>query len=341
MVRHAWSSPQEIAQQMECCKQAGFNAVLFQVRGNGTAFYRSKLEPLAEEYRTDPGFDPLEVACREAHARGLAIHAWVNVMPAWRGHQPPADPNQLYNKHPDWFWYDQRGQRQPLGNFYVSLNACRPEVREYLVTVFEDIVRRYPVDGLHLDYCRFPMEEAPRGRDYPRDARTLAIYKAATGRTPDANKTAWTNWRIAQVSRLVADVRTMMRRVRPTARLTASCGGEYEDWRLHYFQDGPAWLRANLVDAVMVMNYTNNLNVYRRQQQAWWAAAPGKWVAPGIGLHTHRNVQATIDQLRLAQQWGHGFALFSSESLFARDAMAQQRLQAVGPILRAGASKSM
>ena len=139
---------------MENCRQGGFNTVLFQVRGNGTAFYRSRIEPLTHEYKKgDPRFDPLEVACREAHRRGLALHAWVNVMPGWRGPRPPADRKQLYRARPEWFLKDQHGKRQPLdSDFYVSLNPCLPEVRDYLVKVFADIMRRYPVDGLHLDW---------------------------------------------------------------------------------------------------------------------------------------------------------------------------------------------
>ena len=74
--RQAYRSPQQIADLMQRIRDAGLNTVLFQVRRNGTAFYRSSIEPLAEEYtRGDPGFDPLTVACREAHRRGLAIHA--------------------------------------------------------------------------------------------------------------------------------------------------------------------------------------------------------------------------------------------------------------------------
>ena len=136
VVRQVYSSPDQIADLMEKCRQAGLNTVLFQVRGNGTAFHRSTIEPPAVEYGgRDPGFDQLEVACDEAHRRGIALHAWVNVMPAWKGKTPPGDPRQLYNARPEWFWYDQDGRRQPLDDFYVSLNPCLPEVRAYLVSV--------------------------------------------------------------------------------------------------------------------------------------------------------------------------------------------------------------
>src|SRR5262245_40426125 len=83
VTRFDYRTADDVAQIMEHCQSAGLNTVMFQVRGNGTAFYRSRREPWAQELGgKDPGFDPLEVACREAHARHIQLHAWVNVMPA-------------------------------------------------------------------------------------------------------------------------------------------------------------------------------------------------------------------------------------------------------------------
>ncbi|GMU22055.1 MAG: hypothetical protein AMXMBFR13_21430 [Phycisphaerae bacterium] len=333
VVRRAYRSPEQIATLMEDCRRAGFNTVLFQVRGNGTAFYRSKLEPLAEEFRAgDPGFDPLEIACREAHRRGMALHAWVNVMPAWRGPSPPRDPEQLYHRHPEWFWYDQHGDREPLHKWYVSLNPCLPEVRNYLVSVFEDLVSRYRVDGLHLDYIRFPSEEAPKGSDYPHDARTLWIFKQATGNTPQQDKAAWSRWRTEQVTQLVRDIRAMTRRVRPGLKLTAACWADIEGVRKNYFQDGPAWIRNHLVDLVLVMNYSANTNVFRQRQEAWQRAAAGRPVAAGVGVYLHDSNAVTAEQVRLARTWGGGLAVFSDQALFT-NARGQQRVDVIRPIL--------
>src|SRR5262245_57705752 len=137
VTRSDYKSADDVTAIMRNCADAGFNTVLFQVRGNGTAYYKSNYEPWDKALGgKDPGWDPLELAIREAHARGMTLHAWVNVMPAWRGKTPPENPEQLYNKHPEWFWYDQHGDRQALSTFYVSLNPCLPEVRTYIVDVF-------------------------------------------------------------------------------------------------------------------------------------------------------------------------------------------------------------
>jgi uncharacterized lipoprotein YddW (UPF0748 family) len=96
-------------QQVRTCianaARGGFDTVLFQVRGNGTVFYRSSLEPWAEEFdHQDPGFDPLAIACQEAKRLGVSIHAWINAVPGWRGDQPPPDTS------PPQHWIAQIGR---------------------------------------------------------------------------------------------------------------------------------------------------------------------------------------------------------------------------------------
>ena len=335
VVRRAYNSPEEIAGLMEACRQAGFNTVLFQVRGTATVHYRSAIEPMAYEYRSPPTFDPLEVACREAHRRGLALHAWVNMMPAWHGPTPPTDPRHVYNTHPEWFWYDQAGRRQPLGNCYVSLNPCLPEVRAYIVSILEEIVRKYPVDGLHLDYVRFPTEGSPRKSEYPYDRNTLALYRQATGQRPRDNRARWSSWRTQQVTQLVMDARSMVTRVRPGVKLTAACGHDMNAWRKDYFQDGPTWVRNGYVDLIFVMNYTNNTAAFAQRQAAWRRAAGGYPVAAGIGLDQHRSPAISIEQIRMAQQWGQGWSLFSSNLLFDGSPQSRYRLEQIRPALLA------
>jgi uncharacterized lipoprotein YddW (UPF0748 family) len=256
-------------------------------------------------------------------------------MPAWKGSQLPSNPRQVYNAHPEWFWYDQRGRRQPLGDFYVSLNPCLPAVRQYLVGIMREIVTRYPVDGLHLDYIRFPMDEVRKGTDYPYDRQTLSLYRQATGRTPQQSMAAWSQWRTQQVTQLVSEIRGMARQVRPTVLLTAACGPDLDDFRRSYFQDGPTWLRTGLVDAVFVMNYNNSMASFRRRQDAWRQAAGSRMLIPGIGEYLHTDDRTTIEQLKLARQWGKGFAIFSYASLFSGTARAQGRLNTIRPLIAA------
>lgn len=322
VTRWDYKSPQDIARVMDNCKNAGFNTVLFQVRGNGTASYRSKIEPWAEEFKgRDPGFDPLAIACKEGHRRGLEVHAWANVIPGWRGKAPPTDPRQLYNAHPDWFWRDAAGRRQPLG-WYCSVNPCYAEVRKHLTAVMREIVS-YPVDGLHLDYIRFPNEwneSYPNGAtvpDYPRDPRTLAMFKRATGKTPDQAPGAWNAWRSAQITQVVRDIRGMMRRQNPGAVLSAAVGASPEEAKRKHYQDARQWIKEGLVDAVYPMNYDQDLGVYSRRLNEWTGHRSQVAVVPGI-MFDKREADKVLAQVNRTSQTGSHFAAFAYNSLFER-----------------------
>ncbi len=323
VTRWDYKTPRDIHTIMNNCRQAGFNTILFQVRGSGTAFYRSSLEPWADELGgRDPGFDPLSVACKEAHRQGLRIHAWMNVMPGWRGKKPPTNPRQLYNAHPDWFLTDGSGRRQPLG-WYCSLNPCLPQVRKYLVAVAHEVVSQYPVDGLHLDYIRFPIEWTdayPKGAsvpDYPRDSKTLAIYHRETGKHPDASPRHWAHWRTEKVTQLVGEIRSMMRKVKPGIVLSAATGADADRARRAYFQDAQAWIARHLVDMIYPMNYAEDMRSYN-QRVVSWASAPSRVsVVMGI-MFDKRRSQTILEQVNLARRKSNHFAAFAYNSLFER-----------------------
>lgn len=326
VTRGDYKSPEDVTRIMDNCQQAGLNAVMFQVRGNGTVFYKSSIEPWADELGgTDPGWDPLALACKEAHARGMDLHAWVNVMPAWRGTKPPTNPEQLYNKHPEWFWYDQKGARQPLSSFYVSLNPCLPEVRTYLVDVYRDLVAHYDIDGLHMDYIRFPNEPPAIPEkseiDYSYDARTLALYKQATGLTPDDDKERWNQWRTDQVTQLVADIHNMLRWTKSHVALTA-CVGTDPKGSLRHFRDDRRWANERLVEAVFPMNYVDNAEDFGKRLDGWGTDKPPIPVVPGLWFGRHRGQspeEATADvkrQIELAREKTGNFCIFSYATLF-------------------------
>jgi uncharacterized lipoprotein YddW (UPF0748 family) len=322
VTRWDYKSASDIARVMDNCKNAGFNTVLFQVRGAGTVAYRSKIEPWAEEFGGhDPGFDPLSVACKEANRRGLSLHAWVNVIPGYRGKEPPRDPRQLYNAHPDWFLRDAYGHRQPLG-WYDSLNPCYPEVRRYLTTLMYEIVSRYPVDGLHLDYARFPTEYVDSYGsqpvpDYPRDPRTLALFRKAAGKSPEQAPAAWDAWRTDCMTQVVRDIRGMMLKEKPKAALTAAVGPMPDEHRRKYFQDAQRWTRDGLVDAVYPMNYESDLRVYTNRLAAWTSMRPGVPVVTGV-MFDKRNAGTVLAQVHEATRRGTHFAAFAYNSLFER-----------------------
>jgi uncharacterized lipoprotein YddW (UPF0748 family) len=331
VTRFDYKTREDVIQIVDHSKSAGFNTVLFQVRGNATASYASSFEPWSEQLGDkDPGFDPLQTAIEAAHRQGMRLAAWVNVMPAWWGKEPPADPAQVCNKHPEWLWVDQHGARQPLANkFYVSLNPCLPAVRHYLVAVLRDIAGRYDIDELHLDYLRFPNEQPPgepdRSKlDYPRDTTTVGLFEAETSKKPDQDPAAWNAWRKEQVSNLLRDIRHMMRETKPSVELSCAVGVDPES-ALSHFQDSQTWLAENLLDVVYPMNYTPELPKFEQRLAKWKKLAQGHYVVMGVSLDAP-DMNVVGEELDASLRTFNGYSAYAYATIFdsANTAIADQ-----------------
>ncbi|MCA1595477.1 MAG: family 10 glycosylhydrolase, partial [Chloroflexi bacterium] len=158
VVRYSLLSPEQVHAVVERAYRYHFNALMVQVRGRGDAYYGSSIEPRAEGLLSQPAdFDPLAQMIREAHLHGIKVFAWFDSMLVWTGSRRPRSPRHVVNLHPEWI--DARYDGYAMsGTDYEGqfLNPGIPAVRQYTVRVCEDLVRQYDVDGIHLDYIRYP-----------------------------------------------------------------------------------------------------------------------------------------------------------------------------------------
>lgn len=319
VTRWDYRTDEDVERLVREAAEAGFDALVFQVRGAASTFYPSELEPRAEELAGMPeDHDPLRTAVAEARARGLEVHAWINCVPSWWGSTPPAAPDHVYHTHPEWHWYDQRGDRQAFSeDFYVSLNPCLPEVRDHVIAVCEELVTGYDLDGLHLDYIRFPKEPPATpvgsGSDWPRDERTLGLYREATGLAPDDEPQRWSDWRAEQVTELVRGIRRMMEERAPRVALSAAVGSDPEYALRSYHQDVAAWVDEGLLDLVLPMNYTSDTELFVERMERWQAWTPRVEVVMGVMVKGDRSVRS--DQLLLARKAYPRIAVFAYHDL--------------------------
>lgn len=348
VTRFDYRTEADVREIVRNCARAGLDTILFQVRGNGTVAYASSHEPWLEQFAfRSPGFDPLQAACDEARKRGIRVHAWINALPGWRGAKAPGYEFQLYNTHPDWFVTDQFHERQPLSaERYAFLNPCLPEVRAHVATLCEEVARKYPVDGVHLDYIRFADRvEAPKS-DYPYDNRTLEYYRADSGKNPDDDRASWTQWRMDQVTKLVRDIERRVTRVNRRALVTAAVYATPERAK-DVLQDWPRWINEGLVDAVFPMTYDDEDERFTKRIAAQRAAVERGAVVVGIGVYKHKSAAQTLRQMREVVASGmQGYALFSYASLFASNAnrasaaaeasMRNERRERIVPALLGG-----
>ena len=144
---------QELIGILEQHKANGMNAILLQVRPAADAFYAKSREPWSrwlmgkQGVAPAPGYDPLEFAIKEAHFRGMELHAWFNPYRATMSAAEPASSEHMTKKRPELF-FTYGGKKQ--------FDPGLPEVREYIVQVILDVVKGYDVDGIHFDDYFYP-----------------------------------------------------------------------------------------------------------------------------------------------------------------------------------------
>ncbi len=182
----------------------GLNAVVLQVRPTADTFWPSALEPWSR-YLTgtpgqDPGYDPLEFAVREAHARNLELHAWFNPyrvsMNTDRSQLAPDSPAA---QHPD--WVVEYG-----GKLYYDPGL--PQVRALTTDVILEVVRGYDIDGVHFDDYFYPYPVA--GQEFADDA-TFAAYGGEFPSTPEGRA----DWRRDNTDRLIEGLDHRIHQAKP------------------------------------------------------------------------------------------------------------------------------
>jgi uncharacterized lipoprotein YddW (UPF0748 family) len=361
VVRTALVSPETVDAVVDQAKDAGFNALFVQVRGRGDAFYASRLVPRSLLLETrSAAFDPLARLLRRARSRGLQVHAWVNVLLA-AGFVGPWPAGHVARLHPDWLMVPQAAAADVLGarpegwpdliraaaagdseGFYLSPSA--PGVPEHLEAVVRELVRGYPVDGLHLDFIRYP------GMDYDYSPAALEAFRAPTSSGgvfriaemlagPANEPERWEAYLRQRLTDLAGRLSRAARAERKGILVSAAVVPEETQAVEQRFQDWPAWVAGGLVDALCPMAYTPDPRLFRQQvEQVRARVGQGKAVWAGVGAY-RLAASEVVDRVRAAREAGaEGVVLFSHESLDL-EGLARLRTEAFTPASATGASE--
>lgn len=259
-------------------KAANMNAVLWQVRQGGTAYYNSSFEPWGP-YSNGPyagGYDVLEYAIEEAHKRGLELHAWFNVFAA--SSTLPGTPAQ---EHPDWICRDQANN--PMTSS-IALSPGLKEVRDYTLKVAMEVVNKYDIDGLHLDYIRWNeyysskqgklddgrtqkqrlLDQEPTPAEVEKilgNQGTRYLYDVAhpySGGVP-SGYASWEDWWRDSVTEFVKSLHDSVQAVKPWVRLTPAALGRYRwgSWQGYgsVYQDAALWFNKGYIEQLTPMHY--------------------------------------------------------------------------------------
>ena len=145
----------ELITILDNLKTNGYNTVFLQVRSECDALYNSTIEPWGyyltgtQGLAPNPVWDPLSFAITEAHKRGLDLHAWLNPYRAKTTSAYATSPNHITVTQPTW-WFTSSADSQKI------LNPGLPAVKNYIISIVQDIATRYDVDGIHFDDYFYP-----------------------------------------------------------------------------------------------------------------------------------------------------------------------------------------
>lgn len=283
---------EDLCRMLDDLKDINVNTVLFQTRVRATTAYPSDLEPwegsLSGVPGKTPGWDPLQFAIDECHRRGMELHAWVVAIPIGKWNTIGCRTMRK--------WYPSLVKR--IGDEgYMNPEAYG--TADYIANICEEITTRYDIDGIHLDYIRYP--ETWRGK---------------------MNR--------ENITRIVRSVNQRVKRHKPWVKMSCSPIGKYDDltryrsngWnaRRRVAQDAQQWLREGLMDQLYPMMYFQGNNFYPFALD-WQENSYGRTVVSGLAVYMLDPREGRFQlpeikrQLNVTRQIGMGHCYFRAKFL--------------------------
>ena len=294
--RSAEKQKEELRAILDRLQKANINTILLQTRIRATTIYPSQYEPwdgcLSGFPGKSPGYDALQFAIDECHKRGMEVHAWVVTIPVGKWNSYGC--RQLRKRFPRLIKrIDQDGYMNPE----ATQTGC------YLAEMCREIVQRYDVDGIHLDYIRYP--ETWKFRISKDQAR-------------------------GNITRIVEKIHQAVKKEKPWVKMSCSPIGKFDDlsrywshgWNAYtkVAQDAQAWLKDGLMDELFPMMYFRGDQFFPFAID-WKEHSYGKIIAPGLGIYFldpkegKWNISDITSELYHLRNIGEGHAFFRNKFL--------------------------
>ncbi|MGB9664898.1 MAG: glycoside hydrolase family 10 protein [Ignavibacteria bacterium] len=299
---------------LDSLKSKNFNTIYFQVRSQGSVLYRSRYEPwspyLTGEYGQEPSFDPLDYVIKEAHKRHIEVHAWLNMINVKSGDTPLpfTEPLHIALLRPDWVKKYRDGN-----TISYWLDPGFPEVREYLKNICVEITENYDVDGIHLDYIRYP------GIDFD-DSLSYEMY---------GKKKPLAEFRRENINSLITSIYDTLISIKPAIKVGSAPIGIYEnlsearglEGKHSVFQDSREWLKRKKHDYVVPQIYwdTKSNPKFEVLVDDWTKYNFGRHIVIGIGAFNpsvEKEIEEQIETTRKYNSAGQSF--FRYENIKSR-----------------------
>jgi len=307
---------------------SGINAIFINATWAGLAHYPSKVLPSSYTFRFYG--DQLAQCIQAAKKYDIEVHAWIV---CWYLENAPVEfTTPLKNT--------DRLQRTSTGTEKLWMNPAHPDNVQHHLDVIAEILSNYAVDGIHLDYIRYPGSEACFSTytrqqfeqscglnvpNWPQDVLTAGPVREA-----------FINWRAGTITSFVKKTRELANMLNPSVRLSAAVWGGYPQTITSIGQDWGSWMRDGLLDFVTPMNYANELYRFTAlvDQQLLLPGTRDK-LFPGIGVTANESQlrgDQVVEQINALRQRGvGGFMLFDLSQTLVDDTLPTLRMGLTKP----------
>ena len=283
----------ELVVLLDSLQAMHINTVLLQTRVRGDVIYPSAIEPFSHVLTgvsgKSPGYDPLAFAIEECHKRGIRLHAWLVTLPLGKvehtrrlGNRALPVKNAALCTRYKGAWYMEPGN---------------PATAGYITELVEEIVQNYDVDGIHLDYVRYPdtVDGYPDGSLFVRHGKGMTVAA----------------WRRSNITRIASSVYSAVKQLKPWVCVSCAPLGKFDDltrysalgWDAYntVYQDAQGWLRDGVMDVLFPMLYFNGNNFYPFVLN-WCENRYGRHIAPGIGIYRLMPAYGGWPQIEIERQ---------------------------------------
>ena len=309
IVRHNIKSKASIDKVIGNLEKLQIKNAYVQIRGRGYAYYDSAIEPKAPGI--EPGLDPLQYFIFKAFEKNIKVHAWINTYLLWTNLKNPQNKNHLYFKHKEWFEVSTtKDENKSVRNIYLSPQLLN--VNLYLRTLVEEIVDKYYIDGIHLDYVRYFDENSGYNQ------QGLQNFLINMNENKLCKTQEWIDYKANTVDDLVSNISELIKIQNKKISFSAAVKPNPTKAYYSFGQNWVKWLKNDWVDHVVLMNYTNNVQIFTQNLSLVKMDCDIDRVYCGIGLW-NKSKEVIQDQIFQSKKLGfHKLVLFSYDTVLEK-----------------------
>ncbi len=325
---------------LSTCERSGVTDIYLQLYRSDKAYYDSNItdrSAFEQVKKSAGGEDLIPYLIKKASEKGIKTHAWINLLSLAHN----SDANILKKIGQDALTFDQKGRpsrsfdgkKDDLDKYYpredqLFLEPGDWRVRDYLGSIAEEILVKYPgLAGLHLDYIRYPTVTpyipgarfTSNGISYGYNRLNMLNFTKSSGLDPQkmpmnrTNALLWDKWRRDQVTRIADYISKKARKTVPSIEISATIVPSIEKAYFSTFQNWAEWLDKNIVDSVIVMNYTDDMDLVK----LYTSSLASDKVQMGLGAYimkdNNSSVKTQLDYLK--ENSPGGVVIFSYDDI--------------------------